>query len=88
MMLMLTESFSKPSTVFVDKSQDSKSEWPKFSDDIKKLCFWYLGLWKKALLLVPGIMAQISLPPWNELYDPLSNDIVTMTSNVTLNGKL
>jgi hypothetical protein len=33
-------------------------------------------------------MAQVSLPPWQELYDPTTNDVVSTTSNVTLNGKL
>jgi transcriptional regulator CtsR len=33
-------------------------------------------------------MAQLSLFPWQELYDPVSNDIVQTTSNTTLNGKL
>jgi hypothetical protein len=33
-------------------------------------------------------MAQLSLPPWVELYDAATNDIVATTSNSTLNGKL
>lgn len=33
-------------------------------------------------------MAQLSLSPWQELYDSTSSDIVLMTSNVTFNGKL
>jgi len=33
-------------------------------------------------------MAQLSLPPWVELYDTTTNDVVTTTSNSTLNGKL
>jgi hypothetical protein len=37
MMLMLTESFSKLTTVLVEnKTQDTKSDWPKFSGDAKK----------------------------------------------------
>ncbi len=77
MMLMLTETFSKLSTALVDKTSDTKSDWPKFSGDSKKFRAWYLA-----------IMAQISLPPWQELYDPTTNDVVSRTSNATLNGKL
>jgi len=33
-------------------------------------------------------MAQISLPPWVELYDSTTNDIVSPTTNSNLNGKL
>jgi hypothetical protein len=33
-------------------------------------------------------MAQLSLPPWNSLYDPIHNDIVSSTTNSSLNGKL
>jgi hypothetical protein len=33
-------------------------------------------------------MAQISLQPWNVLYDPIKNDIVESTSNSQLNSKL
>jgi hypothetical protein len=32
-------------------------------------------------------MAQLSLSPWQELYDLAYNDIVQTTSNTTLNGK-
>jgi len=78
MMLMLTESSSKLNTVLVDnKSQDMKSDWPKFSGGAKKFRTWYLS-----------IMALISIPPWNELYDVGSNDIVSSTTNTSLNGKL
>jgi hypothetical protein len=56
MMMMLTETFSKLSTVLVDKTSDTKSDWPKFSGDSKKFWAWYLA-----------IMAQVSLPPWQEL---------------------
>jgi hypothetical protein len=77
MMLMLTESFSKLSTVLTDQKPDSKVEWHKFSGESKKFCAWYLG-----------IMAHISLPPWTELYDSIRNDVVTTTSNHLLNGKL
>ncbi len=33
-------------------------------------------------------MAQLSLPPWMELYDEARHDIKTTTTNVPLNGKL
>jgi hypothetical protein len=77
MMLMLTESFSKLSNVLQDKSLESKTEWPKFSGDPKKFHAWYLS-----------IMTQISLPQWQSLYDPVTHDIVTSTSNSSLNGQL
>jgi hypothetical protein len=77
MMMMLTESFSKLSLVLVDKSTESKSDWPKFSGDSKKFRTWYLA-----------IMAQLSLPPWQELYNSSTNDIVITTTNNALNGKL
>jgi hypothetical protein len=77
MMLMLTETFSKLSTALVDKTSDMKSDWPKFSGDSKKFRACYLA-----------IMAQVSLPPWQELYDPTMNDVVSTTSNAMLNGKL
>ena len=37
MMMMLTESFSKLSLALCDKKEDTKSEWPKFSGDSKKI---------------------------------------------------
>lgn len=33
-------------------------------------------------------MAQLSLSPWQELYDSTLNDIISVTSNMTQNGKL
>jgi hypothetical protein len=33
-------------------------------------------------------MAQLSLSPWQELYDSVSIDIVQTASNTALNGKL
>ncbi|MFN9980090.1 MAG: hypothetical protein ACK53Y_09265, partial [bacterium] len=76
--LMLTESFSKLTTVLVEnKTQDTKLYWPKFSGDAKKFRSWYLS-----------IMALISIPPWNEFYDASRNDIVLANTNVSLNGKL
>jgi len=76
MMLLLTESFTKLSSALQDKS-DTKSDWPKFAGDGKKFRSWYLA-----------VMAQLSLPPWLELYDSTKNDIVDSTGNVSLNGKL
>jgi hypothetical protein len=43
----------------------------------KKFRDWYLS-----------IMMQVSLPPWNALYDPSTNDVVSITTNTALNGKL
>jgi len=77
MMLMMAESFSKLSTVLAESKTDSKSDWPKFSGESRKFRDWYLA-----------IMTQISLPPWNVLYDSVSNDVVTATTNSQLNGKL
>ena len=74
---MLNETFTKLSTVLSESKNDAKSEWPKFSGDISKFRDWYLA-----------IMAQISLSPWNLLYDPIKNDIVESTSNSQLNSKL
>jgi hypothetical protein len=77
MLLMLSESFSKLSTALTDKKDDQKSEWPKFSGDHKKFRVWYLA-----------VMAQLSLSPWKELYDPVTNNVFKTTTNSTLNGKL
>jgi hypothetical protein len=77
MMTLLTESFSELSSVILDKNTDTKSDWPKFSRDPKKFRAWYMS-----------ILAQLSLPSWNELYDSSTNDFVLATTNVTLNGKL
>jgi hypothetical protein len=77
MMYMLTESFSKLSTVLSERSSDTKSDWPKFSGDGKKFRSWYLA-----------IIVQLSLPPWQELYDSSRHDVVSSTSNTSLNGKL
>jgi hypothetical protein len=51
MMKLLTDSFSKLSTVLADKQMDTKTDWPKFAGDSKKFRAWYLA-----------IMAQMSLP--------------------------
>jgi len=77
MMQMLTDSFSKLSTVLSEKKEDTKSEWPKFSGESKKFRPWHMT-----------ILTQISLPPWKELYDPVRKDIVLSTSNTQLNEKL
>jgi len=77
MLLMLTDSFSKLSSALTEHKQDSKSDWYKFSGDSKKFHAWYLG-----------IMAHISLPPWSELYNSSTNDVVASTTNNNLNGKL
>jgi len=72
MMYMLPESFSKLSSALSEKSSELKSHWPKFSGDVKKLRPWYLA-----------IIAQISLPPWQE-YDSTKHDIVSTTSNIPI----
>jgi hypothetical protein len=77
LLLTLTESFGKLSSALTDQKQDSKAEWPKFSGDLKRFRAWYLG-----------IMAQISLSPWLDLYDSSKNDVVTLMTNSTLNGIL
>jgi hypothetical protein len=78
MMKMMTDMLSKLSTVVVEgKSIDTKTDWPKFSGDPKTFKAWYFA-----------ILAQLSLSPWQELYDPSTNDIVLTTSNTSLNGKL
>ncbi len=77
MMMLLSDSFSKLSSALTEQKQDSKAEWHKFTGDPKKFRAWYLG-----------IMAHLSLPPWTELYDSSTNDVVVTTSNSALNGKL
>lgn len=74
MMLILNETFSKLSMVIID-SKSMKTDWPKFSGDLKKF---------KAC----AIMAQLSLSPGQDLYNPVTNGILQMTSNTPLNGKL
>ncbi len=65
------------STVLVGKTSDTKSDWPKFLGDSKKVQALYLA-----------IMAQLSLSAWQELYDSTINDKVSSTPNMALNGKL
>jgi hypothetical protein len=76
-LLMLTDSFSKKASVLADKNVESKAEMPKFSGDHKKFRSWY-----------PALMTQLSIAPWTELYHSFKNDVVSTTTNTTLNGKL
>jgi len=76
-LLMLTDSFSKMASALTDKNVESKADWLKFSGDHKKFRSWYLAL-----------VTQLSIAPWTELYDSFKNDVVSMTTNTTLNGKL
>jgi hypothetical protein len=55
MMALMVESFTKLSTALTEKNTESKSDWPKFAGNVKKFRSWYLS-----------IIAQGSLPPWNE----------------------
>jgi hypothetical protein len=77
MLTLLNTTFSKLTTVLDTKSSESKSDWPKFSGEMKKFKSWYLA-----------ILAQMSLSPWNELYDASTNSLVSSTKNTTLNEKL
>jgi hypothetical protein len=77
MMTMLNETFNKLSTVLSDKGTDMKGDWPKFSGDSKKFRSWYLA-----------ILAQLSIPPLLDLYNASTNDVVSSTTNTSLNGKL
>jgi hypothetical protein len=78
MMQMMTDTLSKLSTVVVEgKSTYTKMDWPKFSGDPKTFKAWYFA-----------ILAQLSISPWQELYDSSTNDIVPTTSHTSLNGKL
>jgi hypothetical protein len=77
LMLALTESFSKMTTIMTERSSDTKSDWPKFSGDTKKFKSWYLS-----------IVAQLSLPPCSEFYDASTNSVVTVTAHQALNAKL
>jgi hypothetical protein len=65
------------SAISESKSSEAKTEWTKFSGDPKKFRQWYLS-----------IMAQSSIAPWQPLYDPTTNSVVTATVNSALNGKL
>jgi hypothetical protein len=76
-LLLLTDSFTKMANALMEKSTDSKVEWPKYSGDKKMFRSWYLA-----------IMTQLSIAPWRVLYHPSKNDIVLSTTNVSLNEKL
>jgi hypothetical protein len=58
------------------KTIEVKTEWPKFDGSKTKFRSWYLT-----------ILSQVSVPPWNDLYDVVSNNLVLMTSNSSLNVK-
>lgn len=60
-----------------EKNSDSKSDGPKFSGDMKKVCHWYLG-----------IMSHISISPWKDMYDSVSNNVIKTTTDSVLNGNL
>jgi len=77
MMTLLTTTFSKLTTVINSKSSDMKSELPKFSGDMKKFKSWQLA-----------ILAQLTLSPWSELYDAMTNNLIQITSNSQLKEKL
>ncbi len=77
MLLLLAESFTKLTSALSEKSDSKSSDWPKFSGDQRKFRAWYLS-----------ILSQLSIPPWEELYDSGRNDVVVTTSNVSLNEKL
>jgi len=80
MLSLLNDTFSKLTTVITDssvKSSDAKSDWIKFAGDPKKFRSWYLA-----------VMAQLSIAPWQELYDSSMNSVVKNTTNTALNGKL
>jgi hypothetical protein len=77
----LNDTFSKLTSVINETSSakisDTKSEWVKFSGDPKKFRSWYLA-----------VMAQLSIAPWQDLYDSTTNSVVKSTTNTGLNSKL
>jgi hypothetical protein len=81
MLMLLNDTFSKLSSVINEtstaKASDNKSEWVKFAGDSKKFRSWYLA-----------VMAQLSIAPWQDLYDPITNSVVKSTTNTGLNSKL
>jgi len=92
MLAVLNDTFTKLSSVISDtstilqdtksaisdsKSSESKTEWSKFSGDPKKFHAWYLAL-----------MAQLSIAPWQSLYDKSTKSVITSTLNNALNGRL
>jgi hypothetical protein len=77
MLAMMAESLSKLSTVFSEKPNETKAEWPKFGGDPMKFKAWY-----------QAIIAQMSLHPWNEFYDSSNHNIAVSMTISTVNGKL
>jgi len=77
LMSLLTEAFTKLTATLSDKKEEFKYEWPKFSGDQKKFRAWYMA-----------IVTQLSLPPWQDLYDSMTNDVRLSTTNTSLNAKL
>jgi len=77
LMSLLTETFTKLTATLSDKKEEFKYEWPKFSGDQKKIRAWYMP-----------IVTQLSLPPWQDLYDSTTNDVRLSTTNTSLNAKL
>ena len=77
LMSLLTETFTKLTATLSDKKEEFKYEWPKFSGDQKKFRAWYMA-----------IVTQLSLPPWQDLYDSTTNDVSLSTTNTSLNAKL
>jgi hypothetical protein len=81
MLVLLNDTFSNLSVVLSDtslaKTSEAKTEWVKFSGDSKKFRSWYLA-----------VMAQLSVAPWQELYNSTTNSVVSSTTNAALNNKL
>jgi hypothetical protein len=81
MLVLLNDTFSKLTSVINETSSakisDTKSEWVKFSGVPKKFRSWYLA-----------VMAQLSIAPWQDLYDSTTNSVVKSTTNAGLNSKL
>jgi len=92
MSAVLNDTFMKLSTVINDtstilrdtktafnesKASETKTEWVRFSGDPKKIRSWYLA-----------IMAQLSIAPWQDLYDSTTKSVVKTMNNAALNGKL
>ncbi len=77
LMSLLTETFTKLTATLSDKKEEFKYEWLKFSGDQKKFRAWYMA-----------IVTQLSLPPWQDLYDSMTNDVRLSTTNTSLNAKL
>jgi hypothetical protein len=78
MLTMPNATFSKLATIVSDaKTNETKSDWPKFNGDTKKFKQRYLA-----------IVAQLSLAPWKEFYDFNTDTVVKASSNTSLNEKL